>query len=59
MKYFNARCVVLNLYYLVGNKDGRTENLHEIFTEIANTPLAVIYCLLKSIGEFILTWSNQ
>ena len=37
MKYLNARSVMLNLYYLVGNYGGRTENFNEIFTEIANT----------------------
>ena len=41
MKYLNARCIVLNLYYLVGNYGGRTKNFHEIFTEIPNTPFAV------------------
>ena len=28
MKYLNARCVVLNFYYLVENYGGRTENFH-------------------------------
>ena len=41
MKYLNACSVVLNLYYLVGNYGGRTDNFNEIFTEIANAPFAV------------------
>ena len=41
MKCLNARSAVLNLYYLVGNYGGRTENFNEIFTEIANTSFAV------------------
>ena len=41
MKYLNARSVVLNLSYMVGNYGGRTENFHELFVEIANTPFAV------------------
>ena len=41
MKYLNARSVVSNLYYLVGNYGGRTENFQEMFTEVANTPFAV------------------
>lgn len=43
MKYFNARCIVLNVYYLVGNYAGHTENFDEIFSEIANTPFAVYF----------------
>ena len=41
MKYLNACSVVLNLYYLVENYGGRTDNFNEIFTEIANAPFAV------------------
>ena len=41
MKYLNAKSVVLNLYYLVGNYGDLTENFHELFVEIANTPFAV------------------
>ena len=41
MKYLNACSVVLNLYYLVGNYGGCTENFNEIFKEIANTLFAV------------------
>ena len=42
MKYFNARYIVLNIYYLVGNYISHlTENFNEIFSEIANTPFAV------------------
>ena len=42
MKYFNARYVVLNIYYLVGNYVSHlTENFNEIFSEIANTPFTV------------------
>ena len=41
MKYLNARSVVLNLYYLIGNYGDLTENFHELFVEIANTPFAV------------------
>ena len=33
--------VLLNLYYLVGNYGGRTEDFNEIFSKIANTPFAV------------------
>ena len=48
MKYLNARSVVLNLYYLVGNYGGRTENFNEIFREIANTSF-VFYVLFVQI----------
>ena len=48
MKYLNARSVVLNLYYLVGNYGGRTENFNEIFREIANTSF-VVYVLFVQI----------
>ena len=41
MKFLNVRSVVLNLYYLVGNYGGHTENFNEIFMEISNTPFAV------------------
>ena len=51
MKYLNARCVVLNLYYLVENYGGRTENVHEIFTEIVNTPLLFIYIVCSNLSE--------
>ena len=34
-------CYFKLIYYLVGNYGGRTENFHEIFTEVANTPFAV------------------
>ena len=37
----NARSVVLNLYYVVGNYDVPTKNFNEVFAEIANTPFAV------------------
>ena len=51
MKYLNARCVALNLYYLVENYGGRTENVHEIFTEIANTPFAVYIIVCSNLSD--------
>ena len=48
MIYLNARSVVLNLYYLIGNYSGCTEHFHELFVEIANTPYA-IYILFVQI----------
>ena len=48
MKYLNAGSVVLNLYYLVENYGGRTENFNEIFREIANTSF-VVYVLFVQI----------
>ena len=51
--------VVLNLYYLVGNYGGCTENFNEIFFEIASTPFAVYVLFVQIIWECILTWQNQ
>ena len=50
MKYLNARSAVLNLYYLVGNYGGCTENFHEILTKTANTLFAV-YIACSSLSE--------
>ena len=40
-QYLNAHCVALNLDYLIGTYVAHTENFHEFFTEIANTPFAM------------------
>lgn len=53
MKYFNARCIVLNVYYLVGNYASHTENFDKIFSEIANTPFAV-YFIRSNLSENVL-----
>ena len=37
----NAHCVALNLDYLIGTYVAHTENFHEFFTQIANTPFAM------------------
>ena len=37
----NVHCVALNLDYLIGTYVAHTENFHEFFTEIANTPFAM------------------
>ena len=48
MKYLNARSVVLNLYYLVGNYGGRTERFHQLFVEIgANTPFGIYILFIQ------------
>ena len=44
MEQVNARFVVLNLYYLIGEYAGNgtwTENFGDIFLEIANNPFGV------------------
>ena len=47
MKYLNTQCVVLNIYYLVGNYFDRTKNFNELFCEIVNGSFGVYVSFLQ------------
>ena len=44
----NTQCVVLNIYYMLGNYVDWTENFNEVFCEIAGGSF-VVYVFISSI----------
>ena len=47
MKHLNTRCVVLNIYYPVGNYSSKAENSGEVFYELENAPFGVCSLYLQ------------
>ena len=45
-KCLNTQCVILNIYYLVGNYSYQTENFNELFCEIASALFGVYILFL-------------
>ena len=65
MKYLNTQCVVLTVYYMVGNYVDQTENFNGVFCEIAVSSFGVyvfvsaiclrmFFNLLKLITEIVI-----
>ena len=51
MKYLNTQCVILNIYYMVGNYVDWTETFNEVFCEIAGGSFGVYVFISANLFE--------
>ena len=51
MKYLNTQCVILNIYYMVGNYVDWTETFNEVFCEIAGGSFGVYVFISANLLE--------